>query len=109
MDVAKWSSVSGDPLSEAAIRARHTPNGHFRFSPKSYEPTANFLGTARERSIYVFSGACRITVESTGQIVELGAAEFATLPEGGYHFCVTSSDPVRLLTVFPLPEGFRSE
>jgi len=104
-----WSNVSLDPISEEAIRALHVPNGHFRFSAGTYESGTDFREIAREHTIYVLSGACSFTNAATGESTNLCAQEFLQLSAGDYRFAATSSQPVRLIKVFLLPEDFRRE
>jgi quercetin dioxygenase-like cupin family protein len=96
-------------MSEAAIRARHIPNSHYRFSPKRLDAGSERSPVARERIEYVLSGACSITIDATGEGIELGAQEFATLPAGTYRLVATGDEPLHVVTVFPLPESVWTE
>jgi glyoxylate utilization-related uncharacterized protein len=96
-------------MSEATIRARHAPNGRYRFSAKRLDSGSERFPTARERIEYVLSGMCSITIDATGERVDLSAREFATLPAGSYQLVVTGEEPLQMMTVFPLPKSFWTE
>jgi len=58
---------------------------------------------------YVLTGACSITIDATGERVELGAQEFATLPAGAYRLVASGEEPLHMMTVFPIPESVWAE
>ncbi|AGP39422.1 hypothetical protein BE04_25300 [Sorangium cellulosum] len=56
---------------------------------------------------YVLHGTCSFRFGSQ-EAIEIREGQFATLPEGTYHFRVLGEAPVELIMVWELPEDFRS-
>ena len=90
-----------------AVRALHTPSGHYRISPGSYPAGTTFPGTTRAGRVYVLSGACSYTFD--GSTVELSSASYFDHPEGRYHFSVADDADVSLVHVWLLPPDFRRD
>jgi hypothetical protein len=100
VDVQTWSSITDEPLSEAAIRARY-PAAKYRVCAYRYPAWARFNGAMRRATCYVLSGACRhafIDVDATvreGEVVEL--------PGGDYSFEVLDDEPLVMVLCWELP------
>ena len=97
--VQRWSDISDQPLTEAAIRARH-PRPRYRVSARRYPPGARFAGSSRAGTSYVVSGAVRFDV---GAEVTLRAGELAELPEGRFELEVLGEQPLVLVQCWELP------
>ena len=78
----RWDPADG-PLTEASVRARHQPAGHFRVSTRSCPAGTAFAGSMRACICYVLAGACRFTF---GEAVDLREGDVADLPGGEFQY-----------------------
>jgi hypothetical protein len=100
----KWNEGEYGPMSLEAIRLQFQPETRYRVSWNKYPASASFIGWSLARRDYIVSGDCTISV--AGHSWDLSAGHFADLPEGDFSFSVSGDSPVKLISVWELPESF---
>jgi hypothetical protein len=100
--VCRWSCLSDEALSEAAVRARF-PSEKYRVSVYRYRSKTRFGGVMRRGSCHVLAGACRYVFATD---VTIQAGEVAELPGGDYSFEVLGEDELVIVLCWELPFEF---
>lgn len=103
MNMAKmnWSTLSSEPISEAAIRALHSPQENFKIYVNTYQAGNSFPAKAGHAfTLYVLTGSCKITIDSSE--TTLSAAEWVALEKGSYTFHAVGNEELTIVKVFSL-------
>lgn len=100
--VRQWASDHGEPLTEAAVRAKF-PVEKYRVSVYRYQPNTRIGGSMRRSICHVIQGAgCYLFKES----VILRSGDVAELPEGRYSLEVNGGDDFVIVLCWELPFEF---
>ena len=107
-----WSDVSGEAMSENAIRRLHSPPEEYRISPNEYEVCASVSAHVGVGFlIYVLSGKCKYQSHqshskdggSTWSELVLNTGDVGTIPPGRYTFQSLGGTLTKVVSVFKLP------
>ena len=97
--IKKWSALSTNPISEAAIRSLYPPEKKYRVSAYKYPPGASFSNAVGlQHLVFVVEGKFKYAGE--GDEIIVGEAEFVSVEVGKYTCKVIGDMPVRLVKVF---------
>lgn len=82
--VQVWDVHAFGTLNLKAVQARHQPTHKYRVYQRRSAPHTPFRSAGVARSLYVVSGLCQVTRESTGESCAVRSGEFLQIPEGRY-------------------------
>lgn len=104
--VHRWTDVSQEPLTLAAIRSLHQPESHFRISPSAMPAGVKFTGlNSIAGRIYVLRGRCSMTVGDWR--ADLRSGTFADFPAGSFTFEVFGTNEIEVVKVWLIPESYQ--
>lgn len=101
MGKKNWSDLCAEPMSEAAIRALHSPQENFKVYVNTYAAGKNFsINAGHAFVLYVLASCCSTTLDASEVI--LSASECIKLEKGSYDFNVVGNEELKLVKVFSL-------
>jgi hypothetical protein len=82
--VQVWNVHALGTLNLEAVQTQHQAAHKYRIYQRRNAPHTPFKSAGVARSLYVVSGSCQVTNESSGQSCTVRSGEFLQMPEGRY-------------------------
>jgi uncharacterized cupin superfamily protein len=77
-----WDVTTHGPLTLATVKALHQPAYKYRIHQFSRAPHTAFPESGVASTLYVVSGSCLVTIESTSAPHTVRAGQFLSMPQG---------------------------